>query len=234
MISKKMFVSALGLTLGLTFVVLANLASSSHPTASVHAQQPATDGGSGPAIPAPTEWVPFSAHVKNVDTGSQEEFVRYYGKYHRRSDGSTRLETVSGNGLVKTVDIKNIAHNRNYVRIDGRWRSNPMALPDGGLKPLQRRVDMKGLEPHGEPVSGFLVYKFTDRGGVVSYKAPDLNFFGLRMVANKTVQDFYDVQIGEQSDDLFEPPAGVTVEVGTELSGIISRKKAQALKQLKQ
>ena len=62
-------------------------------------------------------------------------------------------------------------------------------------------------------------------------KAPDLNFFALRTSFKETTQEFYDVQLGEQPDDLFEPPVGAEVEQRTEFRGIISRKSAAALQQ---
>ena len=231
MARTKILAGSLGLTLGITLVALANSTSRVPVLSESHAEQTTPDGGVGSAIPAPTHWVPFTAHMRKSVAANGVQDVKVQGRYYRRSDGSTRSESGMVNGPIKVIDIKNIAQNRFYLFENERWQSYPMLLPAEGFRPLQRREDMKGLERHSEAVSSFLVYKHTDRGGVVSMKAPDLNFFALRTSFKETTQEFYDVQLGEQPDDLFEPPVGAEVEQRTEFRGIISRKSAAALQQ---
>jgi len=220
--TKKILVGFLGLLIALTLGALAN--STSTLPGIARAEQQAPHGGTGPEIAAPIQWIPFAANMKSVVTTDGVQRVRVHGRYYRRSDGSTRNETGPESGPMKVIYIKNIATKRAYLFQRDRWQSNPMQLDDRGYQPRKRRVDMRGLEQHAEALSGFLVYKYTDAGGVVAYQAPDLNFFALRTSYGDTTQEFYDIQLGEQTDDLFEPPRSVEVEEKTEFGGIIQGK----------
>jgi hypothetical protein len=224
--TKTIVVGFVGLLLAHTCVVFAN--SASRPPVLARAQQQVPHGGIGPDVWSPSEWIPFSAWVRSVVTTDGVQRVGMQGRYYRRSDGSTRSETGPENGPIRVIDIKNIAAKRAYLFRNGRWQSNPMQLRDGGYRPRKQRVDMLGLERHAEAISGFLVYKYTDAGGVVSFQAPDLNFFKLRTSYQETTQEFYDIQPGEQPDHLFEPPQGADVEEKPEVRGIIQNRPPAA------
>lgn len=223
MVSKKTLVGALGLLLGIALVAVSNSASPSI-AATYQAQLATPAGGIGADIPSPTEWVPFVARARKVAVNDGVSRIEMAGRYYRRSDGSTRFETGPENGPIRVIHIKNVAHSRSYLLFGEQWQSNPMLLSEKGYQPKIRREDMRGLEKQAEAISGFLIYKFTDHGGVVAMQAPDLNFFALRTTFQNTTQEFYDVQLGEQPDDLFEPPSGATVEEKTEFRGIVSKR----------
>ena len=223
--TKTILVGFVGLLLGLAVMVFASSPSSVPVLAK--AEQQAPHGGIGPDIPSPNQWVPFVANARSVVTIDGVKRVRMEGRYYRRSDGSTRFETGPEKGPIKTIAIKNIATTRFYRFSKNHWQSNPMQLRDGGYLPAKRREDLRGMEKHAEALSGFLVYRYTDRGGLQSLQAPDLNFFALRTWNDDTTQEFFDVQLGEQADDLFEPPLGVNVEEKPEPWGIIQGKRAQ-------
>jgi hypothetical protein len=219
--SRRVLSTSFGVVVGIAVAIFAGTHRTNWIPSGVAAQQPVPDGGTGADILSPSDWVPFVAKVRSVSGEGANSHIRMEGLFYRGGDGSDRFESGPPSGPTKTITIHNISANRFYVFEQGRWTSNPMRLPPSGYHPRKRRVDMRGMEESSEMVSGYRVYKYTDRGGIVSLQAPDLNFFALRTSAQGTVQEFYDVQLGEQPADVFSPPLGAKIEERTEVKGII-------------
>jgi hypothetical protein len=209
-----------GLAVGIGLAAYANLHLNT--LTPVEAQSRQSEGGIGPEVPSPADWIPFSASVRRSEEKDGVRTIVMEGHQYRNSDGSTRLETGPAGGPIAVISIRNIATNRYYLFMDNKWRSFPMRPPAGGVRPGKRRADMKGLSQQSEVLNGLLVYRYQDPQGVESLIAPDINFFPVRISFNGTLQELFDLQTGEQSRDLFEVPPGAAVEERTEFAGIVS------------
>lgn len=98
-----------------------------------------------------------------------------------------------------------------------------MRLPREGYRPALRSLTRaNGLAAWPEKIQGFEVYRMTQQSGLVRFQAPALNFFSLSTSFNGAYDEFYDINIREQPEELFFPPAGVPVEERQELGGIIA------------
>jgi hypothetical protein len=96
---------------------------------------------------------------------------------------------------------------------------------------------MRGLEVTSEKVDGFSVVRHMDDNGVLSLQAPDLNFFPLvtedrRFGDGGARQVFKNIQVRDQADALFEPPAGAAIVWQSELRGLVRLKHGEDPKNL--
>jgi hypothetical protein len=209
---------------------VATFASSLRPLHGIRSQQ-VPDGGLGSEIPSPGNWIPFSASLTKTDENYGAKRIAMEGRQYRRADGSDRLETGPAGGPIKVITIHNFTEGRFYVMMGGKWVSHPMMVPEGGYLPGKRRSDMKSISGPVQSLAGFAVYPFKDKTGVEALRAPDLNFFALRTSFDGTVQEFSDIQIGDQPDHLFVPPQGVTVAQSNEPAGFLIRRGGKLEKQ---
>src|SRR5215467_16037222 len=90
-------------------------------------------------IAGPDHWIAFTAAV--VISGREGRAV--IGRFYRSDDGSTRYETGPSAPDIRVIDIKNIAHERQYLFSDGAWNElklqlrkvGQLALPKYGARP---------------------------------------------------------------------------------------------------
>lgn len=168
-------------------------------------------------LPQPDHWVPFSANVEIVGTGRDGSTQVVRGRFWRGADGSTRLETGPSEDDVRVTSINNLTKEVTYVgpTKSGTWLEQPMPPPGPfGRKPIQYTTRMVGLTLNFGEVEGFKVHRYINPNGDEWLWAPDLNFFPLvrRMAGGRRLEQYSNVQVGDQASSLFEPPAGVTIE----------------------
>lgn len=195
-------------------------------------------------IPQPANWVPFSADVSvtHADSG-----ITVYGRFYRDAQGSTRLETGPKGETVVTF-IRNIPRGVYYSLNTKRgeaWLQGPMKLPSGGWKPRVTRSDLVGLSKHtpfvevrtGKPHSfraatGLTAYRILNGAGTLSLEVPDLSFFPILTVTLEGRREAYsNVEISDQPEHLFLPPAGAQVIVTDQVGGIVHERTNPALKE---
>jgi hypothetical protein len=186
--------------------------------------QATAQAGRPQAIPAPTDWVAFDASMRKR---SKEGPV--FGRYYRRSDGSTRWDTGPAENDMRVISISNVSNSEHYEYARGTWKSYRMILPPGGYRPKRRSFQTtKGLEPWSTRIQGFEVIRQSTNSELVRYVAPALNFFALLSELDDTRQEFFDVRVREQPSQLFSPARDAKVVMQTEYRGIVSESSAKA------
>ena len=192
------------------------------------------------SIPAPTNWVPFSADMKVTHADGHEPTI---GRFSRARDGSTRLETWSPSvPNLRIIGIKNIPQQTSYIRsLSGKWTSAPMQLPAEGWHPVKWRATRPGITkyPHKLDVevggtanlqapSGLNAVRYVSDRGNISLVVPELNFFPVvtQILASGRRETFWNIDRDEPDPALFEPPTDVTVTRLEKPRGIISTRNA--------
>lgn len=177
----------------------------------------------GGLVAQPSEWVPFSADIRQVGSAG----TTAVGRFYRSSDGSTRSETGDSFDALDTVAIKNIKERAFYLHtVDGAWTVQPMDLPPWGWKPMPTRFG-NGMTPVPETVEGFSLIR-SESGPVVLYRSPELNLFVLITAVpcetGRAVEcgiSHSNIVLGEQPEEHFQPPAGVRVMRVDKPGGIV-------------
>lgn len=114
-----------------------------------HAETTPHGNGQPVDIPAPTNWIPFSATLEHRNEGATA-----IGRYYRRPDGSTC--SVLDGRLGRTIHINDVKTRSAYNFVPSRgWVSRPMMIPDGIYRPrvkflefLSRRDCLAGRKPY--------------------------------------------------------------------------------------
>lgn len=180
-------------------------------------------------IDAPQKWIPFEATVSILHPGSRA----IAGRFYRKSDGSTRIETGPAETTERLIAIQNVTNSRYYTRNKrAEWNVQPMILPPQGWKPIRYRKDMPGLFPYRGKIDltqsklnvnaedGDLAYQ-TAGPGEVQLVIPRLNMFTiLRQRVDGGRVEFSEFVFKDPNADLFLPPSGVKVNVIDEPGGI--------------
>jgi hypothetical protein len=191
-------------------------------------------------IPAPENWVSFSADVRIYQRGSETPTT--VGRFFQGADGSDRMETGPVEDPTRVISIKNIARVTSYMKTSaGRWSAAPMEIsPERGWRPPKWRLGTPALTPHpyrlairaGEngdlqAADGFEAFVHVDQYGNVDYMVPTLNFF--RAVRESPSMGYkalyFNIRLEPQPAALFEPPPGVAVEKLDKPRGITIRKR---------
>jgi hypothetical protein len=183
---------------------------------------------SGQFVFQPSEWVPFSADVRNVKVSGAVSVGRFY----RGSDGSTRSEAGASFDDITVIAIKNIRTSSFWVwnQQRGYWRSQPMDIPPDGWRPVPTRANI--FTPVAEKIEGFEVLRRGNSDGSFELVAPQLNLFPL-VTTCPTARPpatadcalrYYNIKIGEQPADLFELPTGAQVVPLAEPGGLVKKK----------
>jgi hypothetical protein len=147
-------------------------------------------------LPAPREWVAFSADVRGE--GPEGAFE---GKFYRGDDGSTRMETGPVGGPTNRIVIVNLTRLEQYtcrkgcltVSLEGKRDKTP---PRMRKMPALTRID--------KPIEGFEAYRF--ESGIVSTVIPALNFFAVQRVTAMGNEMYSNIRVGKQPSELFERP----------------------------
>lgn len=185
-------------------------------------------------IPQPEHWVPLAADVVVTHADGRDSV---HGRFFRDTHGCTRLET-GPKGHVAVISISNIPEGAYYrwsSRVN-RWTRGPMALPPEGWKPIRRRSGTYGLEKHPTAVevragkaydlradAGLAAYRYVNLSGTLSLEVPELNFFSiLKHTLEGRREAYSNLELGEQSEELFRAPAGVPLEYSEQTGNIVS------------
>jgi len=177
-------------------------------------------------VPAPTNWVPFSADFRGTGVLPGGEGSATVGKFYRNSDGSERLETrIASRAGLGTVNIKNIPESHFYVFMRDRgWTVQPMILKPTGHKPSLYPVDTPGLRRSDTIVDGFDTYELVNSNtGTVRTVVPALNFFEVLREggASGNKLQYNNIRLEEPPSELFRPPLGVAITEISEPGGIV-------------
>jgi hypothetical protein len=174
----------------------------------------------------------FAAEVEVTKATSTGKVV---GRFFRDSHGCGRLET-GPEGETVVIYIQNVPRSEYYTwtKQSNQWVVGPMKLPKDGWKPMARRENLRGLLKHsqfvevrrGKPFNlhadaGLTAYLYTNLSGTLTLEIPELNFFPVIKESLDGRREAYaNIEIGEQNEDLFAPPPGVTVATTDKLGGI--------------
>lgn len=185
-------------------------------------------------IPAPVNWVAFSADRMSTNEATPDSYV--YGRYYRRSDGSTRSDAGVKGESIQSIEIHNMTNSTYYTFFRGSWESYKMRLPEEGYTPAVPRLGKTNfLAKSDEFIQGFdNIYTETQPSGLVRHEAPALNFFALRQTYQGAKTEYYNVQIAEQPDDLFVPPPGAPINAHDTLWGFIGNVTKEEEKQIEE
>ncbi|MGE0123564.1 MAG: hypothetical protein AB7U25_11550 [Vicinamibacterales bacterium] len=175
-------------------------------------------------VQQPSEWVPFSAHIRRVNAA--DGFVSV-GRFYRSSNGSTRSDTGPSLDQIDTIGIKNIDRVAFYLwSIKLGWSQQPMSLPPDGWTPgLIVFNDAMTRVP--ERVEGFELIRH-DAPPFTVFRAPQLNMFDvMRLIPcqfNTALMCgtwFSNFVVGEQPAELFAPPEGQPIAYNPQPGGIV-------------
>jgi hypothetical protein len=151
-------------------------------------------------------WVPFAAEFRAVSSGSETR-----GRVFRRSDGSFRKETLDMVGVPTFITIENRATRRFYSFSAGGWTAQPWRRTP---PPPPGRDRYPNAAPQADRVAGLRVVRWDSGIGVMTLRAPELDYFPL--VEEHPYPPlrirFVSVTRGDQPDALFEPPVGSRVD----------------------
>jgi hypothetical protein len=161
-------------------------------------------------IPAPAYWVAFDADVRETQAGAPE----FTGRFYRDSDGSTRQDMHSADGLYQLLLIVNVASNTSFTCEErpNKWSSRPAGF-DSHTKPVQRYRRSSGLAPLSDPLEGLLVYRKVYPDGRIETLAPNLNFLAILVedTSRRRRRSFSNIHLGEPEPALFAPPPGAVI-----------------------
>jgi hypothetical protein len=152
------------------------------------------------------DWVAFVGEFRSVSGGAETR-----GRVYRRSDGSFRKETHDVVGVPAFINIENRVKKAFYSYSGGGWtaqpwRRTPAARPDASRYP--------NATPQAERVAGLRVMRWDTGWGVMTLRAPELDYYPLleehpypplRIV-------FVSITRTDPADSLFEPPPGSQVD----------------------
>ena len=163
-------------------------------------------------------WAPFEGEFVSV-AGT----VETRGRVFRRRDGSFRKETLDLIGVPAFITIENRAAKRFYSFSAGGWTAQPWPRT---APPPPGRDRYPNAAPQADRVAGLRVIRWDTGIGVMTLRAPELDYFPLveehpypplriRYVAITRV---------DPPDALFEPPAGSRIdEVPWQYDGAFER-----------
>ena len=152
------------------------------------------------------DWVAFEGEFRSVSAGTETR-----GRVHRRRDGSFRKETLDVVGVPAFITIENRVKKAFYSYSGGGWtaqpwRGAPATRPDASRYP--------NAVPQAERVAGLRVVRWDTAWGVMTLRAPELDYYPLleehpfpplRIV-------YVTVTRTDPPDALFEPPPGSQVD----------------------
>ena len=155
---------------------------------------------------APGAWVPFAAEFRSVSGGSETR-----GRAFRRRDGSFRKETLDVVGVPAFITIENRATKRFYSFSAGGWTAQPWPRTP---PPPPGRDRYPNAAPLADRVAGLRVVRWDTGIGVMTLRAPELDYFPL--VEEHPYPPlrirYVSVTRADQPDALFEPPAGSRID----------------------
>jgi hypothetical protein len=163
-------------------------------------------------------WVPFEGEFRAVSGGSDTR-----GRVFRRRDGSFRKETLDLVGVPAFITIENRARRRFYSFSAGGWTAQPWTRTP---PPPPGRERYPNAAAQADRVAGLRVVRWDTGIGVMTLRAPELDYFAL--VEEHPYPPlrirFVSVTRADQPDALFEPPAGSRIdEVPWEYEGAFER-----------
>lgn len=184
-------------------------------------------------IPAPEQWIPFQADVLITIPGK----ATASGRYVRRADGSTRLDTGPTPDRLLVTSISNVAHRLRYVQRPRGWSSVPwdditaegwhpglfrFAENMPGLRKLPGRVYVANdnqllsaeVNPPAATERAFEAYQYVNPQGNIHILVPELNFFPIlrQDIQTGRREGYSQIRLAPESpDSAFQPPAGVVI-----------------------
>jgi hypothetical protein len=175
-------------------------------------QAPTGPNPTGQRVPAPSNWVAFSAELVTTHPSRSTTFGRQLQDEH----GCLRRETVSADGT-QVITINNYETARTYTFSRGIWTSQEIRLIPG----LTRRPPQFRVERLVKQVEGFDAYLSTatvtsSRGNYTEERLvlPALNFLVVehkRTATNETITA-QNIRIGPPDQAEFLPPPGASVD----------------------
>ena len=145
-------------------------------------------------IPAPSEWVEFSADVRGQGPDGPFE-----GKFYRGADGSTRKEMTQVGGTITRIVITNLTRGEQYTCVK-TCGTRPIKMPTTPPR-MRSHPGMKKLD---KPFEGFEGYVW--ESGTTSTVIPALNFFAVEMMSTGLFEKYSNIRLGKQPSSLFEKP----------------------------
>jgi hypothetical protein len=174
-------------------------------------------------IDQPSNWVAFSAQSERTNEVGEV----FSGRYYQARDGSTRAENGSSLNEVSSVIIKNVPRVKFYRwRVGEGWTEQPMQLPPNGWHPRPTWASL--FTNTTEMLEGFRLVK-RELPNMLVLLAPDLNLFPVierRMDCTAGVpcgSRLFNIKLGDQPAELFEPPSDAAVTPLSAPGGIIRR-----------
>jgi hypothetical protein len=165
----------------------------------------------GQRIPAPTNFVAFSADLKITSPKRPDAFGRYLQDEH----GCTRRETVYPDGS-PMIYINNFVTQKTYRLTTSGWVVQAMRIIEGTALP--RRPRSMSVIKKVDPIEGFEVWTSTMRitnspTGETSREilvAPALNFFEVVQKLGTETFTAHNIKVGPVDHSEFLPPPSVS------------------------
>ena len=153
-----------------------------------------------------SDWVAFEGEFRSIAGGTETR-----GRVYRRRDGSFRKETHDVVGVPAFITIENRVKKAFYSYSGGSWTAQPWRRTPPGPPAASR---FPNATPQAERVAGLRVVRWDTGWGVMTLRAPELDYYPLleeHPFPPLRIQ-YVAVTRKDPPDPLFEPPPGSQVD----------------------
>ena len=152
------------------------------------------------------DWVAFEGEFRSVSGATETR-----GRVYRRRDGSFRKETLDMVGVPAFITVENRVKKAFYSYSGGSWTAQPWR---GAPPPRPDASRYPNAAPQAERVAGVRVVRWDTAWGVLTLRAPELDYYPLLEEHPYPALRIRYVSVTRRdpADSLFEPPPGSQVD----------------------